>query len=415
MTSQKKESKLVNAFSNIKFYSALAIETIKNKLEEALLIDTDTNSTYKYRFNNNSKISEFRYKANKLKEIQKIIDVKNIKNLKTKIEENEDIFFNPLNGGELKISFDDFKNNYSFNINGDKSGWAASIIKVPIMVSAMRHLDQGHFSLNSKLTIDHKYPLEKTDTVTRLKTGTKISVEELIYLMITESDNEATNMLSDYIGIKKINQDFLDLGYKKTALGHLLAHGVHRYKTKNNPSGSNITTTNDMNKILRHIYEKKSATKESCEFMIDVLEHEKFKIGRKYIPKSNIIGSKIGLISDPFSGDDIHNVSVVNRDYALSIMLNKVNSKFSTYKDLKKREKISEAQLLYEDETKDESLDAWFDLLKHIKKFEKENNYDLSFDLIGIPRKKAEISSPQELISLVSGLTYELYYKNRLQ
>ena len=73
--------------------------------------------------------------------------------------------------------------------------------------------------------------------------------------MILESDNEATNILVDQIDVDTLNRSMWNLGMCNTMFGHLLCPGVPRYTSAFNEDGSNITSPNDMNLALRHIYD----------------------------------------------------------------------------------------------------------------------------------------------------------------
>ncbi len=225
----------------------------------------------------------------------------------------------------VSIAFHDLKGTMSdFSINGNKPGWAASVIKIPVMIETFRAIDRGDLHLDDELIVDHCYTLEVYDHVSCLPLGTGIIVNELLRYMIVASDNEATNMLADRLGLEAINRTAEELGARRTMLAHLLAYNVPRLRTAWNEDGSNLTTAEDMVRLLTRIYTNDAASSESCAYMRSILELGGGAILGRHLPSGTIIGGKIGMISDKDAGDDIHDVGVVNGDYALSVLCNRI-------------------------------------------------------------------------------------------
>lgn len=233
-----------------------------------------------------------------------------------------------LDGGEISLSFSDLKQQVpSFDIGGDRIGWAASIIKIPVMIEVFNQVSKGKLSLDDTMGINHKYALEACDTMTFIPEKTRMSIDSLLYFMIAYSDNEATNMLADRVGIQNINNTCQEIGAKRTMIGHLLLPKAYRHTSGFNLSGSNVTTSNDMNHLLSLIYTYKIIDRQSCEKMIDFLEASLETYLGKRLPRGTLLGNKIGLITDSDSGGDLHDVGVINRDYVLSVMMNKIGIK----------------------------------------------------------------------------------------
>jgi len=232
-----------------------------------------------------------------------------------------------LGGGIVSLSFKDLTGKIAdFEINGNRIGWAASVIKIPVMMEVFNQAAKGIISLEDRVEVDRRYTLEKNDFISGMPAGRKLDLWTLMYFMMVHSDNEATNMLAGKVGLENINKTCYELGAKRTMLGHLLLPNVPRFKSEFNPDGSNVTTPNDMNHLLSLIYQKKIFTKEYCKEMIHLLENTLQNFLGEQLPLNTRVGNKVGFISDPESGEDIHDVGVINRSYAVSIMLNKVRA-----------------------------------------------------------------------------------------
>lgn len=227
---------------------------------------------------------------------------------------------------EVKVSVYDIPTGLSANVRGDYSGWAASIIKVPIMVATLEEIRKGNLSLESTLKTDHSFCLEKFDPVSRMPNRAPITVDSLLNYMIRSSDNEATNILANHIGISGINAYLNSLGLKKTMLGHLLCKTNTRYTSEFNPTGSNITTPNDMVKIFRQIYDKDSSDLDlEVQKEADRILSNTFAtyLTSSSFRKSNV-KSKIGQIFSDKDGSDLHEVGIIDDRLIVCLMANKI-------------------------------------------------------------------------------------------
>jgi len=229
--------------------------------------------------------------------------------------------------GEIKASVYSISGRLEADVNGDKPGWAASIIKVPIMIATLEEVEKGNLSLFSGLKVDHRFTLETYDPVSLMPQGSSTNVSHLLYHMIVNSDNEATNMLANEIGIEKINKSMWNLGLGRTMLGHLLCPGVERHSSEFNKDGSNITCPNDMVGIMKHIYsDSHSKLGEWVRYASDLILSQTYPM---YLNSGSFrnsrVKAKIGVISDPEAGSDVHEVGIIDNDLIVCVMLNKVN------------------------------------------------------------------------------------------
>ena len=95
---------------------------------------------------------------------------------------------------------------------------SASMIKVFIMEYAMDLAYHHKLSLDDTLVLKHSDKVGGAGIICGWSDGTAISLNRLLELMITESDNTATNMLIDYLGMDNINGYIQQQGYSETTL-----------------------------------------------------------------------------------------------------------------------------------------------------------------------------------------------------
>lgn len=96
-------------------------------------------------------------------------------------------------------------------IRADEPFPLASCFKVPVMVEVMRQADRGLLRLDERLTLTEadKSP---GSTLLHLHEGLRPTVRDLLYLMITLSDNTATDMLWRRVGLESVNATMRELG-----------------------------------------------------------------------------------------------------------------------------------------------------------------------------------------------------------
>ena len=229
---------------------------------------------------------------------------------------------------EIKASVYSISTGAYASVLGDKPGWAASIIKLPVMINTIKEMEQGCYNPFTRLCVGtHDYMLEEDDSISMLPEYSKVAVIDLIYHMVVESDNEATNLLAEKSGIPSINKTAWDLGLDRTMLGHLLCSGAPRWTSDFNDDGSNLTTTDDMVSLMRHIYDDSySKLSPYVRYNSDMIMSCTDGIfTRKGRFRAKNIKAKRGVIFHGVKGHDFHETAIIDDDLIVSIMLNKID------------------------------------------------------------------------------------------
>lgn len=129
------------------------------------------------------------------------------------------------------------------SVNADAKMQSASVIKLFIMATAYDEMAKGNM------------------------VPTEVSSD--IKLMITQSENFATNRMIDRLGFDKINNYIRSNGYTNTEL--------NRYMLKSNANGDNYTSSKDAAKILENIYNHKCVSYEASEQMMAYLKAQQLR------------------------------------------------------------------------------------------------------------------------------------------
>ena len=123
---------------------------------------------------------------------------------------------------------------------------------------------------------------------------------DAIHLMIVYSDNAATNLVIDQLGLSATNEMMKSLGCDETQLNSK----VFRRDTSINPERSKLyglgnTTANDMVKLAEHIYQHDVVSKDACDKMLGHMFacDDKIKVPR-LLPEGTKVAHKTGSVTD---------------------------------------------------------------------------------------------------------------------
>ncbi|MBD2611293.1 beta-lactamase [Nostoc linckia z18] len=138
------------------------------------------------------------------------------------------------------IFFMDLETGDYISVNGNKAFAAASTIKYPILIALFQEVDAGRINLNETLVMQRKYVVGGSGSMQYKRVGSKFSVLKTATMMMTISDNTATNMIIARLGgIPKLNQRFRSWGLQSTALHRMLGDF----------NGTNKTSAKDLVKL----------------------------------------------------------------------------------------------------------------------------------------------------------------------
>lgn len=154
--------------------------------------------------------------------------------------------------------------NYA-GINSDKLYSAASIIKVPVLIELFRSIENNQLTIYDEMKLTEYYRSEGSGSMQFKAANSVWTIDDLARLMITESDNSATNMLMSKLGsMTDINSAIRQWGLKHTHVQTWLP----------DLGGTNHTTAEDMARMLYNIDENpKFLSMSSREKIFDYMGH----------------------------------------------------------------------------------------------------------------------------------------------
>ena len=119
--------------------------------------------------------------------------------------------------GQMSVYVDDMRGN-TVEIGIDEKFEAASTIKTYILACLFDQIEKGQASLDEVLTYKKEHYINGSGLMRDMSFGATFTVKDAAMLMIIISDNIATNMMIDYLGLDTINACIQTLGCKDTIL-----------------------------------------------------------------------------------------------------------------------------------------------------------------------------------------------------
>lgn len=204
--------------------------------------------------------------------------------------------------GVAAVSVVDLTDGDSIAINGDKNLPAASTIKVPVMVEVMRQVSLGKFSFRRTVSLQDGDRDCGYGSLCDARWGSKYTVWELLWRMITVSDNTATNMLIRLVGRQHVNETMLALGCTQTWLGDSIRSDGDVRELR--------TSANDMMRLLDMIAQRRLIDPRSSDIMLEILAGQRHnKLLPAWLPKGLKIAHKTGTLHDT-----LNDVGIVELD-----------------------------------------------------------------------------------------------------
>src|SRR4051812_41499404 len=202
--------------------------------------------------------------------------------------------------GEVGLAVKNLNTGESFEYKAERPMPTASLIKLPIMIATYNAIENG------KLSLDEVMELKKEDQVpgsgvltAHFSPGTKISLRDAIHLMIVYSDNTATNLVLDKLGLPPTNELMAKLECPETRVNSkVFRRDTSIDKDRSKEFGLGSTTARDMVKLCEQLHEKKLVSEKASEQMLDHMFacDDKLKVPRM-LPTGTRVAHKTGSVN----------------------------------------------------------------------------------------------------------------------
>ncbi len=155
----------------------------------------------------------------------------------------------------------------TFSHHGDRRFVAASTVKIAVMIELFRQIDAGGVSLDLRHTLKPEDKAGGSGVIAHLHDGSELTLGDLVYLMMSISDNSATNILIDRVGMERVNAAMRDLGLRSSKLGRKM-QGRQRLGEEQ----ENWAVPDEYATMLEALLTNRAASPGACAQMLALLE-----------------------------------------------------------------------------------------------------------------------------------------------
>jgi D-alanyl-D-alanine carboxypeptidase (penicillin-binding protein 5/6) len=202
--------------------------------------------------------------------------------------------------GEVGLAVKNLKTDESYEYKADRPMPTASLIKLPVMVAAYDAIDKRKLSLDDMIELRKEDQVQGSGILTaHFSPGAKISLRDAIHLMIVYSDNTATNLVIDKLGLPATNEFMKQFGCPETRINSkVFRRDTSIDKDRSKQFGLGSTTARDMVKLCAALHEKRVVSEKASQEMLAHLFtcEDKLKVPRM-LPKGTRIAHKTGSVN----------------------------------------------------------------------------------------------------------------------
>ena len=216
--------------------------------------------------------------------------------------------------GVMGLAVKDLTSGEEFFIHADEVMPQASSIKITILAELYRQAQAGKLKLTDEYVVRKEDLVTGSDIMLELTPGiTRVTLRDLATFMVAVSDNSATNVLIDKVGLESVDAMLEGLGLHTTRLRRkmmdLKAAGEGR---------ENVSSPREMMTLLESIYRGKLLNKELTDDYIKVLSTHKQSALLQGLPDDAVAANKPGELEAVRNDSGI--IFVKNRPYILCVM-----------------------------------------------------------------------------------------------
>ena len=216
--------------------------------------------------------------------------------------------------GVLGVAILDLTTGQKYFLHADEVLPTASSIKIAILAGLYRQAQQGKIKLGELYTLQSSDLVGGSGIAGVLTPGvTRLTIRDVAALMISVSDNSATNIIIDRVGMENVNMLLDSLGLTRTRLRRKMMDVKAAAEGR-----ENIATPREMVQLLEDLYRGKVLNKQMTEDFFTLLSVHKESYIPRELPEDLRIANKPGELEGVRNDSGI--VFTGNRPFVISVM-----------------------------------------------------------------------------------------------
>jgi len=218
--------------------------------------------------------------------------------------------------GVMGVAIKDLATGEEILINDQLTFPTGSSIKIPILIELHKQAAEGKYKLTDQRWVERQDKVGGSGVIVNFGDHTsQLSLSDLATLMIALSDNTATNMLIDQVGMANVNRTLDELGLKQIRLRRKMIDQAASAR-----GDENTATPREAMALMEKLYRGQVVNRQLSDDALKILKIRKSSPIPRLLPDGVEIANKPGSIEGVAC--DWAVVFVPNRPYAIAVMTN---------------------------------------------------------------------------------------------
>jgi beta-lactamase class A len=205
-----------------------------------------------------------------------------------------------LNGFSGVIGFyaKRFDDGFMLEHNKDEVFAAASVVKVPILLEALRQVQHGILKLETRISLSALEQVGGSGVLMAFQPGLTPTLQDYLTMMIVVSDNTATNISLEAVGGRDaVNSSLKNWGCSSTnVVGKLMLTDDRKNAEQLAGKRAEITPFESV-MLLEKLYNGELLNPELTKLALEILEKQQYtEILARYLPDGTRTATKSGQI-----------------------------------------------------------------------------------------------------------------------
>jgi len=216
--------------------------------------------------------------------------------------------------GVLGVALKDLKTGQTLLINEREVFPQASSIKIAVLLETFKQAEEGRLKLDEFVALEESRKVEGSGILIHLgRPSLSLSIRDLAVLMVVLSDNTATNLLIDKVGLEAVNKRLDALGLAKTRLRRKMMDLQAAAEGR-----ENVSTPLEMMTLLEKIWKGSALGEPYRKDLLAILAIPKDSPLRAGVPEGIEVAEKPGELEAVRCDSGI--VMLTGKPYVLSVM-----------------------------------------------------------------------------------------------
>ncbi|MBK7178680.1 MAG: serine hydrolase [Chloroflexi bacterium] len=184
--------------------------------------------------------------------------------------------------GRFALAAQNLQTNESIRLRTDDIYPTASVIKLPVLLTLMQQVEDGLYDLNAPLMLRRADKIGGSGLLQHLSPGLTMPIRDWAFLMMSISDNLATNVLIDHVGLDAVNTWLNKNDYPDVRLHRKIDFGEIAKDQRNLGTASPESLTRMITAVFRHQHVSPAA----CDEMLRLMDGVGADRTGRYLPFS---------------------------------------------------------------------------------------------------------------------------------